>query len=82
MEIVNAATGIPLQFERSPVDPILGRPFLLLGATVVAQAAKDRDARADSDLDDAQPVVVTVSTTLGELRECGLRRCPSYQPKD
>lgn len=44
-----------------------------LGLEVVAQAARDRDARADSDLDDEQPVIVTMSTTLGDLRAAGLR---------
>lgn len=52
-----------------------------LGKATVMQAAKDRDARADSDLDDEQPVVVMVGTTLGALRTAGLRRYGGYAPE-
>ncbi len=55
--------------------------FEHLGRIVVSQAAQARDARGDSDLDDEQPVVVGVVTTLGELRAAGLSQTPGYQPE-
>lgn len=47
---------------------------------VLVQAAK-RDAINDSDLVDDQPVVLQVSTTLGELRRAGLGSMPGYHPE-
>jgi hypothetical protein len=49
-----------------------------LGQMVLEAAAKNRNGIGDSDLDDEQPVTVTVSTTLGLLRQAGLRYVAGY----
>lgn len=49
-----------------------------LGQMVLEAAAKSRDGIGDSDLDDEQPVLVTISTTLGLLRQAGLRYVAGY----
>jgi hypothetical protein len=55
-------------------------PIEQLGHKVLQIAAAQRDCIGDSDLDNEQPVSVTISTTLGLLRKAGLRYIPAYAP--
>jgi hypothetical protein len=52
-----------------------------LGDLVLRAAADERDGIGDSDLEDEQPVVVMIKTTLGHLRAAGLRLVPGYYPE-
>ena len=63
------------QADRVPADTLLGQ-------MVLEAAAKSRDGIGDSDLDDEQPVSVTISTTLGLLRKGGLRYVAGYYPDE
>lgn len=53
-----------------------------LGELVVLQAGHDRSAIPDSDLDDEQSVIVTVTTTLGALRKAGVGNVTGYYPEE
>lgn len=68
-EVMEELTG-PRRQERSA--------FRGIAAAAVRAYAKQGQGIGDSDLDDEQPVVVQVVTTLGELRDAGLRQAPGY----